>query len=77
MLLKKQKLAKKPILTHCPGMSLKDEEYYGPSDLLCGQKVIVYGRECLIYDCDDFTKEWYDRNMRITQCPVKLAKARP
>jgi len=27
MLLKKQKLSKAPILTHCPGMSLKEEQY--------------------------------------------------
>ena len=77
MLLKKQKLAKAPILTHCPGMSLKEEEYYGPSDLLCGNKVVIYGRECLIYDCDEFTKNWYATNMGITQKPLKLAKARP
>jgi hypothetical protein len=37
MLLKKQKLAKAPILTHCPGMSLKEEEFYGPTDLCCGK----------------------------------------
>ena len=77
MLLKKQKLAKAPILTHCPGMSLKDEEYYGPSDLLCGNKVIIYGRETLIYDCDEFTKQWYSNNMGIDQKPLKLAKGRP
>ena len=29
-LLKRQKLAKNPILTHCPGMSLRTEEYYMP-----------------------------------------------
>jgi len=77
MLLKKQKLAKKPILTHCPGMSLKEEEYYGPCDLQCGKKVEIYGRECLIYDCDDFTKCWYKNNMNVDQCSLKLAKARP
>lgn len=77
MLLKKQKLAKKPILTHCPGMSLKEEEFYGPSDMICGRKVDIYGRECLIFDCDQFTKDWYSRNMGITQVPIKLAKPRP
>lgn len=59
MLIKKAKLAKQPILTHCPGMSLKTEEFYEPSDLKCGNKVYVWGRECLIYDCDDFTSQWY------------------
>jgi len=36
MLLKRQKLAKAPILTICPGMSLRSEDYYAPKDLLCG-----------------------------------------
>jgi len=71
------KLSKAPILTHCTGMSLKDDTFYGPSDLFCGSKVNVYGRECLIYDCDDFTKQWYKNNMGLEQKPLKLAKARP
>ena len=77
MLLKKSKLSKQPILTHCPGMSLKEDNFYGPSDLICGNKVTVWGRECLIYDCDAFTSQWYKDNMGVTQNPVKLAKARP
>ena len=44
---------------------------------MCGQKVKIYGRECLIYDCDEFTKNWYTANMGVEQKPVKLAKARP
>lgn len=73
MLLKKQKLSKKPILTHCPGMNLKPEEFYAPKDLICGQKVHIYGRDCLIYDCDDFTRGWYGANMGIGQTAIKLA----
>lgn len=63
MLLKRQKLAKSPILTHCPGMSLRTEDYYAPADLNCGDNFTVYGRTCLIYACDDFTKAWYARNL--------------
>lgn len=59
MLLKRQKLAKTPILTHCPGMSLRKEEFYGPTDLLIGQRITIYGRDCLIYDVDAFTRQWY------------------
>ena len=54
-------------MTHCPGMSLKTEEYYGPSDLMCGSKIVIYGRECLIYDCDEFTHKWYQNNMGVDQ----------
>lgn len=77
MLLKKQRLSKQPILTHCPGMSLKEEEYYSPADLICGKTINVYNRQCMIYDCDKFTKDWYSQNMGVTQNPVKLAKERP
>jgi hypothetical protein len=77
MLLKKQKLSKAPILTHCPGMSLKEEEFYGPTDLVCGKTIQVWHRECLIYDCDAFTKDWYTQNMGVSQTSVKLAKERP
>lgn len=59
MLLKRQKLAKKPILTHCPGMSLKKEEFYGPEDLLIGQRMNIFGRDCLIYDADAYTMQFY------------------
>lgn len=77
MLLKRQKLAKSPILTHCPGMSLRTEDYYAPQDLHCGMMFTVYGRSCLMYDCDSFTKDWYMKNLGITQTAVALKKASP
>jgi hypothetical protein len=56
MLLKRQKLEKTPVLTHCPGMSLKKEEYYGPEDLTIGARLNVFGRDCMVYDCDAATR---------------------
>lgn len=56
MLLKRQKLAKQPVLTHCPGMSLKKEEFYQPTDLMIGARMNIFGRDCMIYDCDAYTR---------------------
>ena len=59
LLLKKSKVPKEPVMTHYPGMSLRKEEYYSVDDLICGRQLKIFGRECFIYDCDDFTKQWY------------------
>ena len=77
MLLKRKKLAKKPILTHYPGMSLKKEEFYEPADLIIGNQVFIFGRDCLIYDCDDFTREWYREVLGVDMKPIALKKPRP
>jgi len=75
MLMKRRKLAKKPIMTHCPGMSLRKEEFYMPQDLLIGEKIDVFGREVLIYDCDDYTKNWYRVNLNHNMIPIALKTA--
>ena len=77
MLLKRQKLAKQPIQTHCPGMSLRTEEYYTPADLRCGGTVVVYGRKCQIYDCDAHTKQWYMEKLGVEQKSLALKSGNP
>ncbi len=77
MLLRRQKLAKTPIMTHCPGMSLKKEEFYEPQDLITGVRMPIYGRTCLLYDCDDFTKQWFRVYLQHEQVPIQLKKGRP
>jgi len=76
MLLKRQKLSKQPILTHCPGMSLKKEEFYGPEDLLIGNRINIFGRDCLIFDCDTCTKQFYKEAFDHDMVPICLRKAR-
>jgi len=77
MLLKRQKLAKAPILTHCPGMSLRNEDYYRPEDIMVGTDIVIYGRNCQIYDCDDHTRAWYQVNLGINQPSIPLRKDAP
>ena len=34
-------------------------EYYSWRDLAVGRAVVVFGREMLLTDADEFTREWY------------------
>jgi hypothetical protein len=51
-------------------MSLKKEEYYSSRDFILGEIVYIFGRQCYLYDCDDFTKKFYSDVFSITQVPV-------
>jgi len=77
MLLRRQRLAKAPVLTHYPDMNMRPVEFYGPEDFKCGEPVHIWTRDCLLYDCDDFTKAWYDNALEYTQVPVALRKPAP
>jgi len=48
-------------MSHYPGMSLKKEEFYVPEDLICGKTINVFGRQCFIYDCDEYTHQFYSK----------------
>jgi len=58
-------LAKSPIITTVPALSLRKEEYYGPQDLHVGAEINVYGRRIVIMDADPATKQWYAENLGI------------
>jgi hypothetical protein len=73
-MLRRQKLPKNPTLTHCPGLQIKKDECYAAEDLILGKKINIYGREVLLYNCDDFTKAWYKSNLNIDAVPIQLTK---
>lgn len=58
-------------------MSLRTEDYYKPEDIRCGDNITIYGRECLIYGCDDHTSAWYVHNLGLHQQSLILPKDAP
>lgn len=80
-LLRKCKLPKKPKFSYCPGLLNNridnNNVYYTPQDLVLGNYINIYNRNCLIYDCDDFTKQWFKHNLNIDMEPIRLKKNPP
>jgi hypothetical protein len=52
-----------PTITNTPGMIKPPSPLLMPADIEVGKTVPVYGREFFIYDCDDATKEFYEKYM--------------
>lgn len=72
MFMKRRKLFKTNILTAVPNMLKAEEELYLPEDFLLGQSINVWGRDVVLYDCDDFTRDFYKGFMGIDQFENKL-----
>lgn len=76
MMLRRMKVPRAPILTPCPALSLRNEEYYTPEDLVVGNTIHVYGKELVIYDCDEFTKNWFINELGIEVNPVQIQRSK-
>jgi len=76
MMLKRMKVPRSPILTPCPALSLRKEEHYRPIDLVTGNHIHVYGKDLLVYDCDEFTRRWYIQNLGNDMTPIKISRSK-
>ena len=53
-------------------------EYYGPKDFKIGATINVFGRRFLIYNMDEFTKQWYRENFGYTDfTPICIEVKKP
>lgn len=68
-LFKRKKMEKHYKVNAVPGMLQKDPVYVMPGDLRCGEFLEVLGRAYFLYDCDDFTKDFYKTYMDFEQVP--------
>jgi len=83
---KRGPLYKSNSLTAYPGMLKPDPIAYEPNDFVVGEDLTVYRRKIVLYDCDEFTRNFYlDYNgadqwkgkISVQQPPVRHVKLPP
>ncbi|GFV41057.1 EF-hand domain-containing family member C2 [Trichonephila clavipes] len=50
----------------------KDQDFYKPEDLDLGKTINIFGAKVFLYDCDEFTKEFYKHKFDKEIVPVTL-----
>jgi hypothetical protein len=70
-------LQKNPHQTPAPGMLEPESDICKPEDFLVGQTVGVYGRDIMLYDCDDFTRDFYMKYMDVEQGSIEITYPDP
>jgi len=74
---KRGKLNKENSVSVYPGMLGPDPVPYLPEDFLVGGEFHVWGRKFVIYDCDDFTRNFYKEYLGVDQAAAVVDVSAP
>lgn len=74
---RRSKLVANPHTSAAPGMLEPDAVIYRPEDLIVGQSITVYNRQLHIFDCDDFTRSFYQTYLDIVQPKIVIETPGP
>jgi len=71
--MKRGPLYKTNQLSAYPNMLGADPIAYQPEELIVGEPIQVWGRTVFLYDCDDFTRQFYMDYMGVDQAEGKIS----
>lgn len=69
---KRSEIDRNPHMNPTPGMIEPEKKPYRPEDLCVGGTISVYGRELFLYDCDEFTRDFYRAYMDLEQDKIEI-----
>lgn len=70
-------LLRNPHVSPAPAMLAPEPQPYTPEDMIVGGTVKVYGREIFLYDCDDFSRDFYRQYMNLEQSSMEIKNPDP
>jgi hypothetical protein len=74
---RRAELRKNPWVSAAPGMLEPEPAHYKQEDFIVGETVQVYSRSIFLYDCDDFTRDFYKRYTGMMQQKIPVEDKKP
>eukprot|EP00931_Biecheleriopsis_adriatica_P033039 TRINITY_DN1920_c0_g1_i1.p1 TRINITY_DN1920_c0_g1~~TRINITY_DN1920_c0_g1_i1.p1 ORF type:complete len:626 (-),score=144.03 TRINITY_DN1920_c0_g1_i1:64-1941(-) len=70
--MKRGPLYKQNEVVAVPGILTSDTPPYLPEDMVVGKTIDVWGRQLMLYECDEFTQEFYKKYLEIDQMANRI-----